>query len=144
MPSQTEPPRIYPTFRYRDPKAMIAWLREAFGFSVRANYTDADGGVAHAELAFGSSIIMIGQARDDAYGALVSGSEAAGGKSLYVAVDDVHALFGRAEAAGATIEQGLTDRDYGSREFICRDPEGHVWCFGTYWPKAGDPPHAQT
>ncbi|TGV78109.1 glyoxalase, partial [Mesorhizobium sp. M00.F.Ca.ET.158.01.1.1] len=40
--------------------------------------------------------------------------------------------------AGATIIQELTNRDYGSREFICRDPEGNVWSFGTYWPKAGE------
>jgi len=26
----------------------------------------------------------------------------------------------------------LTDQDYGSREFAARDPEGNVWCFGTY------------
>jgi hypothetical protein len=45
----------------------------------------------------------------------------------------------RAEAAGAKILMGLTDTDYGSRDFICRDPEGYVWCFGTYWPKAHEP-----
>ena len=37
------------------------------------------------------------------------------------------------------ILEELTDRDYGSREFICRDPEGNVWSFGTYWPKANEP-----
>jgi uncharacterized glyoxalase superfamily protein PhnB len=26
----------------------------------------------------------------------------------------------------------LTDQDYGSREFIARDPEGNIWSFGTY------------
>jgi uncharacterized glyoxalase superfamily protein PhnB len=28
-----------------------------------------------------------------------------------------------------------TDLDYGSRDFSVRDPEGHVWSFGTYRPK---------
>ena len=52
-----------------------------------------------------------------------------------------HEALRRAAArSGATIEQGLTDRDYGSREFICRDPEGNVWCLGTYWPKAHETP----
>ena len=37
------------------------------------------------------------------------------------------------------ILEELIDRDYGSREFICRDPEGNVWSLGTYWPKAGEP-----
>lgn len=130
-----EPPRIYPTFRFRDAEAMIAWLEKAFGFSVHAKYM-ADGKVSHAELSLGSSIVMCGEDREDAYGDIVGSSAGQGGKSLYVAVDDADAMFQRASAAGATIEQGLTDRDYGSREFICRDPEGNVWCFGTYWPKA--------
>ena len=62
-----------------------------------------------------------------------------GGRSIYVAVDDADKLYARAKTAGATIEEELTDRDYGSREFICRDPEGNVWSFGTYWPKANEP-----
>jgi uncharacterized glyoxalase superfamily protein PhnB len=51
-------------------------------------------------------------------------------------VDDVAALHGRGLTSGVTMEEGLTDRNYGSREFRCRDPEGNLWCFGTYWPKA--------
>ncbi|TKT79103.1 VOC family protein [Aquamicrobium sp. LC103] len=135
-----EPPRIYATFRFRDAARMIDWLGEAFGFTVRASYKDDKGTVQHAELAFGSSIIMVGQAREDEYGDIVGGPAATGGKSLYIAVDDADALYRRASAAGATIEEELVDRDYGSREFICRDPEGNVWCFGTYWPKADEKP----
>jgi len=130
-----EAPRIYPTFRYRDPAAVMAWLCDTVGFVVQARHP-AEGEVAHAELAYGSSMIMLGAVRDDAYGALVGGPGHEGGKSLYIAVDDVDALHDRVTASGVTIEKGLTDRDYGSREFICRDPEGNLWCFGTYWPKA--------
>ncbi len=131
-----EPPRIYPTFRFRDAATMIDWLGDAFGFTVKARYADEKGDVGHAELALGSSIIMCGQAQQDEYGKIVGLPGQQGGKSLYIAVDDVDAMFERARNAGAAIEQGLTDRDYGSREFICRDPEGNIWCFGTYWPKA--------
>lgn len=134
----TELPRIFPTFRFHDAARMIDWLVAAFGFTVHARYDKPDGGVGHAELALGSSMIMCGEAADDAFGAIVGGPGEQGGKSLYIAVEEVDALFERAEKAGATIEQGLTDRDYGSREFICRDPEGNVWTFGTYWPKAGE------
>jgi uncharacterized glyoxalase superfamily protein PhnB len=130
----TEAPRIYPTFRYRDPAAMIAWLRDTVGFTVHARHP-AEGEVAHAELAYGSSMIMLGAVRDDAYGALVGAPGQDGGKSIYVAVEDVDALHTRVAASGVVIEEGLVDRDHGSREFICRDPEGNLWCFGTYWPK---------
>ena len=27
-----------------------------------------------------------------------------------------------------------TDQDYGSRDFVAKDPEGNVWCFGTFHP----------
>lgn len=139
MSTTAEAPRIYPTFRYRDAAGMIDWLGDAFGFSVRAKYMDADK-VAHAELAFGSSIIMLGSVRDDAYGATVGapGKDNAG-KSTYIAVPDADAVYATAKAADAKILQELTNHDYGSREFICADPEGHVWAFGTYWPKANEP-----
>ena len=28
----------------------------------------------------------------------------------------------------------LRDTEYGSRDFSVRDPEGHIWGFGTYQP----------
>lgn len=130
----TEAPRIYPAFRFRDATAMIEWLEKALGFRVHARHMTGDK-VAHAELAFGSSMIMCGDDQDDAFGDLLGKGSGSGGKSLYIAVDDADAVFARAKAAGAAIEQGLIDRDYGSREFICRDPEGNLWCVGTYWPK---------
>ena len=54
-----------------------------------------------------------------------------------VVVDDPDALHDRAVAGGAEIVMGLTDQDYGSREFAARDPHGNVWCFGTYRPGLG-------
>ncbi|RWQ19749.1 VOC family protein [Mesorhizobium sp.] len=137
MPTTTEAPRLYPALRYKNAARMIDWLGEAFGFSVRARYGEGDV-VHHAELVFGSSMIMLGTVRDDDYGKMVCEPGSSGGKSIYIAVDDAHAAYAKARNAGATIIQELTNRDYGSREFICRDPEGNVWSFGTYWPKAGE------
>ncbi|MCB1498954.1 MAG: VOC family protein [Bauldia sp.] len=137
MPTPHEPPRIYPTFRYRDAAAMIDWLTGIFGFTVAADYRDDAGRVQHAELAYGSAMVMLGTVTDDAYGAMVGAEVMPGGKSTYVVVDDPDSLFADAAGSGVTILEGLTDRSYGSREFVVRDPEGNVWCFGTYWPKAG-------
>jgi uncharacterized glyoxalase superfamily protein PhnB len=132
-----EAPRLYPTFRYRDAAKMIDWLSTAFGFIVDAKFMDGDA-VAHAQMSFGSSMIMLGSVRDDAYGRMVGAPGDNGGKSVYVAVDDCDAAFAKAKSAGATILEEPHDRDYGSREFICADPEGCVWSFGTYRPKAGE------
>jgi uncharacterized glyoxalase superfamily protein PhnB len=30
----------------------------------------------------------------------------------------------------------IEDQDYGGRLYSCRDPEGHLWNFGTYDPWA--------
>jgi uncharacterized glyoxalase superfamily protein PhnB len=141
MPSglRTESPCIYPTFRYRDPSAMMDFLCRAFGFAVRVKYGEGDD-IQHAELELGSSIIMLGAVREDEYGAIVGGPGENGGKSVYIAVTDTDALYAKAKAAGATILREPYDTDYGSRDFMCRDPEGNVWSFGTYWPKVGEEP----
>ena len=131
-------PCLFPTIRYRDADAAIDWLKQAFGFTEQAVYRGTDGIVAHAQLALGSSILMLGQARDDAYGALLGDQTVPRTDALYVAVEDLDTVFKAATGAGAVIEQPLHDTDYGSREFLCRDPEGHLWSIGTYWPKVGD------
>jgi uncharacterized glyoxalase superfamily protein PhnB len=135
MPAPIEPPRLFPAFRYRDAAAALDWLTGAAGFKVHARHP-AEGAVEHAELSFGSAMIMIGQVRDDAFDKIAGRPGKASGTATYIAVDDADALHARIAASNAEIVEGPTDRSYGSREFICRDAEGYVWCFGTYWPKA--------
>jgi uncharacterized glyoxalase superfamily protein PhnB len=49
-------------------------------------------------------------------------------------VEDADAHHARAVAAGAEVVADLVDQDYGGRGYSCRDPEGHLWNFGTYDP----------
>ncbi|GAA2567088.1 hypothetical protein GCM10010210_48400 [Pseudonocardia hydrocarbonoxydans] len=49
--------------------------------------------------------------------------------AVVTAPDDLH---DRAVAAGATVLRPVEDTDYGSRQFVVRDPEGNVWSFGTW------------
>ena len=134
-----EAPRIYPTLRCNDAEAMIRWLKDGFGFTERVVHRH-DGTIEHAELAFGSSVLMLGQRRDDAYDKLVGPADGRRTDSLYVAIADPDAMRDRAKAAGAKIVMELHDTDYGSRDFACRDPEGNLWSFGTDWPKANESP----
>ena len=39
-------------------------------------------------------------------------------------------------AAGATIIAEPADKPYGGRGYAVRDPEGHIWSFGSYDPWA--------
>lgn len=121
---------IYPTLRYDDATAAIAFLTSALGLIEQSVHSDS-GVVAHAELSHGDGVVMIGS-RGPEPGAFDTGRAV-----IYLVVDDVDAHHDRAVAAGAEIVMGLTDQPYGSREYAVRDPEGNVWCVGTYRPKIG-------
>ena len=55
-------------------------------------------------------------------------------QSPYIVIADVNAHYERALAAGAVIEQQPEAQDYGGSMYICRDPEGNLWNFGSYDP----------
>ena len=49
-------------------------------------------------------------------------------------IDDPDSHYQTAKAAGAEIVQEVKDEDFGSRGYMAKDPEGHLWYFGTYRP----------
>jgi uncharacterized glyoxalase superfamily protein PhnB len=121
---------VFPTLKYDDAHKAIAFLCDALGFERHAVHETDDGKVGHAELRHGDGMVMLGSRGTE--GELYE----TGRTTIYVVVDDPDALHDRAKAAGAEIVAGLTDQDYGSRDFSARDPEGNVWAFGTYDPMA--------
>ena len=127
---------IIPALRYRNAPSAIEWLCRAFGFEQHLVVPGPNGTIAHAQLTFGNAMIMLGSARDDEFGRLVTvptpGEPAT--QSAYVIVPDADAHLARARAAGADIVMDIRDEDYGGRDYSARDPEGHVWTFGTYDP----------
>ena len=125
---------IIPTLRYDDPKSAIDFLVTALGFREKHVATAEDGTIGHAEVAWGAAddegVVMLG--------ARTQGSPFDTGRACtYLAVApgvEVDPLFDRAVATGATVVYELVDQPYGSREFAVADPEGNVWCVGTYRP----------
>ena len=135
--AKTTTATIVPTLRYRDAHAAIDWLERAFGFRRHFVVPDGEGGVAHAQLTFGSGMIMLGSAREDEFGQMQRPPESADApvsQSPYVIVTDVDAHHERAVEAGADIVMPLEDKGYGGRGYGCRDPEGNLWSFGSYDP----------
>ena len=127
---------VIPTLRYADAAAAIDWLCAAFGFERHLVVPGEDGAVVHAQLTFGSGMVMLGSARDDEYGRSQMSPAEIGGcntQSPYVVVADVEAHHARAAAAGAEMVMPLADQGHG-RMYTCRDPEGHLWSFGDYDP----------
>ncbi|MER6777175.1 MULTISPECIES: VOC family protein [unclassified Streptomyces] len=126
-------PSICPTLRYRDAKAAVRLLTEAFGFSQIAVYEGEDGAVMHAELAYGNGLVMLGS---KGTGSVFDKAMGDGGPvGVYVVVDDVDAHHRRAAEHGVDVLMEPTDQDYGSRDYMARDAEGNIWSFGTYAPQ---------
>ena len=135
MPGQAITSNIYPSLWYEDAPAAIEWLCRAFGFEKRLVVPGPEGTVMHSELSFGNGVIMVGSPRPEA--GRVSPRRLAGvSQALSVRVEDPDAHYARAKAAGAVVVRELTDEEYGSRGYMVKDLEGHVWYFGTYHPGA--------
>jgi uncharacterized glyoxalase superfamily protein PhnB len=118
---------------YEDAEAAIEWLERTLGFERIEFVKDESGAVVHAEVALGGAIVMLGTS---GVGREPFCSLPGGAGMIYIAVDEIDALHDYAVANGAEIALPLTDTDYGSRDFTVRDPEGHLWSFGTYRPAA--------
>ncbi|GJL91415.1 VOC family protein [Hyphococcus sp.] len=115
---------------YRDPKAALAWLENAFGFEPAMVITDADGNIGHAEMGYRECLIMVGSEWSDDH----KSPQSVGGKNtqaVHVHMDeDIDAHCEHARKAGAEIIQEAETQFYGDRTYRARDPEGHIWTFG--------------
>ena len=129
---------VMPCMRYRDAPAAIDWLCNTLGFEVQFVVPNGDDGlVAHAQLTFGNSMVMLASVFDTEYGRLLRQPGEIGGfvtQSTYLVVNDADVVYGRVLENGGQILLDIKDEDYGGRGFTCRDPEGHVWSIGTYDP----------
>jgi len=135
---------VIPALRYQNAPAAIDWLCQAFGFQKQAVYANADGTIGHAQLTFGNGMVMVSSVvKDTPYSNLLRQPEEIGKhvtQAPCLIVSDCDAIYKTAKAAKAEIVIDIADMDYGGRAFTCRDPEGHLWCIGSYDPWAENPP----
>ncbi|MBP9230532.1 MAG: VOC family protein [Phenylobacterium sp.] len=112
---------------YQDPRAAIDWLQKAFGLELTMLLEDGDGGVAHSQLTFGDSVVMVGAEWTQDH----KSPKSIGGKNTQTVSiqidDDIDTHCARARAAGAEIHAEPETQFYGDRTYRCRDPEGHIW-----------------
>lgn len=111
---------------YQDPKAALDWLERAFGFELIMLIENPDGSLAHSQMAFGDSSIMIGSEWTEQHRSPAS-MDGRTTQTVHIRSDDVNAHCERARRAGAEILQEPEDQFYGDRTYRCRDPEGHIW-----------------
>lgn len=102
---------------------MIDFLKAAFGATELRRYDNADGTIMHAEVKIDDSVVMMGDA---------SARFPANKLLIHVYVADVDAVFRKALAAGATVDQepqqkpGDPDRRGSFKDFA-----GNIWAVGT-------------
>jgi len=146
MPVQTH---LIPCLRYADAPAAIDFLCRAFGFVRHAVYADEANPklIHHAQLTLNGAMIMLGSAGPGEITELFRWRtpEAAGGVTMCVCAviedPDAHAAVARAAGADIVIEPH-DNQGYPGRSYDARDPEGHVWNFGSYDPFAEQQPVA--
>jgi PhnB protein len=119
-------PRLTPYLIVDDASAAIDFYSSVLGASERLRMAGPDGGVGHAELDIGGSMIMLADEHPD-MGA--RGPRTIGGTpvTLHVYVEDVDDVFERAVKAGASALRPLENKFYGDRSGQFEDPFGHRW-----------------
>ncbi|WP_425395449.1 VOC family protein [Aeoliella sp.] len=122
---------VYPYLRVRNAAAAIDFYQQAFGATEKFRIAEPSGRIGHAELVFGSQVIMLSDEYPE-YG--IQGPEAFGGSgsSVHLHVDDVDAVTKAAVDAGAKLTMEPTDQFYGERSSRVVDPFGHEWLLGSH------------
>jgi PhnB protein len=111
--------------------AAIRFYTEVLGAKERMRMGAPGGRVGHAELEFGSSVVMLADEHPE-MGA--RGPKSVGGSPvlIHLYVADVDAVFQAAVAAGATETRAVEDKFYGDRGGEFEDPFGHRWSVATH------------
>ena len=109
----------------------IEFYKKAFGAKERVRMEAPGGGIAHAEVQIGDSIVMLS---DPFPQASTKPPKELGGTSASVMlyVEDVDALAKQAVDAGATVLMEVSDQFWGDRFGSVQDPFGHSWGIATH------------
>jgi PhnB protein len=109
----------------------IEFYKRAFGATEMLRMADPQGGVAHAEIKIGDSVIMLA---DEHPSMGYRGPRSIGGSSVSILLylEDVDAVFARAIKAGAKSQRPVMNQFYGDRSGTLEDPFGHVWTVATH------------
>ena len=121
---------VTPSITVQGAGAAIEFYQEAFGARVRRKMETPDGKIMHAEITFGDSAVMLSDEFPD-WGVLSPLSIGGTSSTLQLYVSDVDKVVEQAVAAGAVIDQPLSDQFWGDRMGRVKDPFGHRWSVAT-------------
>src|SRR5687768_355784 len=116
----------------------LEFYAAVFGATERMRFPAPDGGIAHAEIQIGDSVLIVDDADPD------RGTQAPPPGGLpgtpvfqFIYVEDVDAVVARAVELGATLQRAPEDQFYGDRDAFIVDPFGHGWTVATHVEDVG-------
>ncbi len=113
---------VTPSLNQLDAAKTIDFCKKAFGAKVRMMMKGPAGGVMHAEIEIGDSVLMLNDAMQEP--AVPSG--------LFLYVDSVDKTLAKAVKAGAELLMPAQDMFWGDRFGRVRDPQGNTWGIATH------------
>lgn len=112
-------PHLYAT----QPAQLIEFIEKAFGAKEIYRAEMPGGGIPHAQVRIGDSIVALAGGR---------GPYTPTPSTLHLYVPDTDAIYAQALAAGATSIQPPADQPYGDRSAGVTDPFGNRWFIATH------------
>jgi uncharacterized glyoxalase superfamily protein PhnB len=127
MPKKVRPiPKGYhnvtPSLNQLDAAKTIEFAKKAFGAKVRMMMKSPTGGVMHAEIEVGDSVIMLNDAMNEP--AIPSG--------LFLYVENTDKTIAKAAKAGAEVLMPAQNMFWGDRFGRVKDPQGNTWGIATH------------
>jgi uncharacterized glyoxalase superfamily protein PhnB len=108
-------PTVSPYLLVADPGAVMDFAERALGAERLRVIPDEEGGILHAEIRIGDSVVMMG------------GVEGGPRAHLHLYLADADDAFARALDAGADEVQPMTEKGDGDRRGGVRDASGTTW-----------------
>jgi PhnB protein len=121
---ETITPLVYLTVK--GAAAAIAFYEQAFGGKEIFRLVGPDGKIGHAEIALGTSRIMLSEEYPD-FGALSPHTVGGCPMKMHLAVADAEAAVAQALKAGATLIRPVKVEFYGEKTGMVTDPFGFSW-----------------
>jgi uncharacterized glyoxalase superfamily protein PhnB len=102
---------------------LIEFLKSAFDAKEGHRSSRPDGGIMHAEVTIGDSVVMMGEPMGE-FQPMPS--------MLYIYVEDTDTVYRQALKAGATSMMEPADQFYGDRNAGVKDICGNLWWIATH------------
>ena len=113
---------VTPYLTVKDAARLMQFLQEAFEAEESYRATAPEGGIMHAQMRIGDSMIELSDSNEQ-WPPMTA--------ALHIYVPDTDAVFARAVRAGATPLFEPADMAYGERSGGVRDPVGNNWYIAT-------------